>query len=95
MIQQLKRTFSVILSGVLLVSSASLYPVNMHAAAATVCKIDPTIQYQTIRGFGGINHPEWTGKDLTEEQRQTAFGNGEDELGLTVLRVFVNPDQSQ
>lgn len=95
MIQQLKRTVSVILSGVLLVSSASLYPVNMHAAAATVCKIDPTIQYQTIRGFGGINHPEWTGKDLTEEQRQTAFGNGEDELGLTVLRVFVNPDQSQ
>ena len=27
-----------------------------------------------------------------QAQRQTAFGNGENELGLTVLRVFVNPD---
>ncbi|MBR6792508.1 MAG: carbohydrate binding domain-containing protein, partial [Ruminococcus sp.] len=43
----------------------------------------------------GINHPEWTGQDLTDDQRKTAFGNGEGQLGLTVLRVFVNPDKNQ
>ena len=41
-----------------------------------------------------MKHPEWAG-DLTEAQRQTAFGNGDNQLGLTVLRIFVNPDSSQ
>jgi glucuronoarabinoxylan endo-1,4-beta-xylanase len=62
--------------------------------AASDCVIDSSISYQTIQGFGGINLPEWIG-DLTASQRQTAFGNGEDELGLTVLRVYVNSDSSQ
>lgn len=57
--------------------------------AASSCVIDTTDEFQTIRGFGGINHPEWIG-DLTDSQRQTAFGNGENELGLTILRVYVN-----
>ncbi|MDE6788551.1 MAG: carbohydrate binding domain-containing protein [Ruminococcus sp.] len=63
--------------------------------AADNVVIDTTKTYQNIRGFGGINHPEWTGADLSAAQRQTAFGNGDNELGLTVLRVFVNPDSSQ
>lgn len=65
-------------------------PVN----AADVCTIDLSVEYQNIRGFGGINLPEWVGSDLTDAQRQTAFGNGDDELGLTVLRVYVSDDSS-
>ncbi len=42
-----------------------------------------------------MNLPEWTGQDLTDAQRKTAFGNGDNELGLTVLRIFVNPDSNQ
>lgn len=64
-------------------------------SAASECVVDTSVEYQTIRGFGGINHPEWTGQDLTAEQRQTAFRNGDDELGLTILRVYVNPYSSQ
>lgn len=67
---------------------------TLQAVAASECIIDTTTEYQTIRGFGGINHPEWIG-DLTESQRQTAFGNGENELGLSILRVFVNDDSTQ
>ncbi len=66
--------------------------------AASTAVVDISKEYQTIRGFGGINHPEWTmdkGGDLTAAQRQKAFGNGTDELGLTILRVFVNPDKTQ
>ncbi|MGN0585111.1 MAG: alpha/beta hydrolase-fold protein [Ruminococcus sp.] len=68
---------------------------SVSVSAADTCVISTAKQYQTIRGFGGINHPEWTGQDMTEAQRKTAFGNGDNELGLTVLRVFVNPDSSQ
>ena len=79
---------------VMLLGVTAAFPMQKGYAASTVV-VDTEQTYQTIRGFGGINHPEWTGQDMTEEQRQTAFGNGDDELGLTVLRVFVNPDKDQ
>lgn len=69
------------------------FSVTDHALAVSQCVIDTTAEYQTIRGFGGINHPEWIG-DLTESQRQTAFGNGDEELGLSILRVFVNDNEA-
>lgn len=94
-----KIAVNAILSGVMALSafqSIMFYQNSDDSAeAASICKIDDSKTYQTIRGFGGMNHPEWTGKDLTDAQRQTAFGNGDDELGLTILRVFVNPDSSQ
>lgn len=67
----------------------------LDSYAASDVVVDTTTTYQTIRGFGGIDHPEWTGSALSASQRQTAYGNGENELGLTVLRVFVNPDKNQ
>lgn len=67
--------------------------IDTYGASTVV--VDTTTTYQTIRGFGGIDHPEWTGSALSTTQRQTAFGNGDNELGLTVLRVFVNPDKNQ
>ncbi|MBQ9956451.1 MAG: glucuronoarabinoxylan endo-1,4-beta-xylanase, partial [Ruminococcus sp.] len=68
---------------------------DFQASAASDCVINTSVEHQVIQGFGGINHPEWTGQDLTDDQRETAFGNGEGQLGLTVLRVFVNPDSNQ
>ena len=50
-------------------------------------------EHQTIQGFGGINYPTWI-DDLTEEQCDTAFKNGEDQLGFTILRIHVDPDSS-
>ncbi len=78
-------------------SSLDVMPGNMpvKVSAASTCVIDTSKSYQSIVGFGGMNHPEWTGKDLTDAQRKTAFGNGDDEMGLSVLRVFVNPDSNQ
>ncbi len=90
----IKSLISAATASVMVLSSASAFPQH-STSAADVCVIDATTEYQTIRGFGGINHPEWTGQDLTASQRQTAFGNGENELGFTVLRVFVNPDSNQ
>ncbi|HBN11018.1 MAG TPA: hypothetical protein DD392_03455 [Ruminococcus sp.] len=93
---KLKSLVSLLTAGAML----SIYPAALpeyisDVSAAGTVVIDASKEYQTIRGFGGINHPEWTGSDMTDAQRKTAFGNGDDELGLTILRIFVNPDKNQ
>lgn len=60
--------------------------------AATVI-VDPSAARQTIRGFGGMNHPVWI-SDLTTAQRETAFGNSEGQLGFSVLRIHIDEDQA-
>jgi glucuronoarabinoxylan endo-1,4-beta-xylanase len=68
-----------------------LSPVN-QALAQTVT-IDVGNQAQLIQGFGGISHPIWVG-DLTADQRETAFGNGQGQPGFTTLRVFISENSS-
>ncbi len=93
-LKTLKSAMAAVTASMMLFSTALSFPAE-EVAAADTCVIDTSTEYQFIRGFGGINHPEWTGQDLTPEQRQTAFGNGDGELGFTVLRVFVNPNKNQ
>ena len=40
-----------------------------------------------------MNHPEWAG-DLTAAQRSTAFGNGDGQLGFSILRIYINDNSS-
>lgn len=89
-----EKFISAMTASAIIFTGFCIAPTEITVAAETVV-IDTTTEYQTIRGFGGINHPEWTGQDMTASQRQTAFGNGADEMGLTILRVFVNPDKNQ
>lgn len=94
MIRKLKSALSLLIGGVVLAGALPVIPA-VEVSAASLCEIDVNTEYQTIDGFGGMNHPEWTGKDLTDAQRQKVFGNGDDELGFSILRIFVNPDSSQ
>jgi len=63
--------------------------------AAQTLAIQPATVHQTVRGFGGIALPEWMGSDLTETQRASAFGNADGQMGLTILRIWINPDSTQ
>ncbi len=90
----LKHWLAGMTAAAMLFSATAVMP-KQQASAADACIIDTETEYQMIRGFGGINHPEWTGQDLTQSQRETAFGNGDNQLGFTVLRIFVNPNQNQ
>ncbi|MES4904262.1 MULTISPECIES: glycoside hydrolase family 30 beta sandwich domain-containing protein [unclassified Streptomyces] len=63
------------------------------AASAAGVTVDPSMERQTIRGFGGMNHTLWI-SDLTPAQRDTAFGNGEGQLGFSVLRIPVHESQA-
>src|SRR5215207_9905787 len=56
--------------------------------------IDPSTTYQTIAGFGGGN-AMWGTNYLTPGQIQTAFGTGENELGLSIFRVRLSSVQSE
>ena len=88
------------IGGALLLSSMQVFA-SIPASAGS-CTIDTGTEYQYIRGFGGMNHPEWQSVntqfgakgDMTADQVQTAFGNGENELGLTILRIFVSDDKN-
>src|SRR6478609_6435898 len=75
--------------GVLPVLSVALPHSSAAAAAAAAVVVDPSARRQTIRGFGGMNHPAWAG-DLTAAQRDTAFGNGTGQLGFSMLRIHVD-----
>lgn len=55
--------------------------------------VDIADEKQTIRGFGGMTHPVWI-SDLTAAQRDTAFGNGDDQIGMTILRIHVDESQN-
>jgi glucuronoarabinoxylan endo-1,4-beta-xylanase len=63
------------------------YKVNAQTVTISLSNVK-----QTIKGFGGMNCPTW-GVDLTADQRTTAFGNGQGQLGMTILRLMV-PENS-
>lgn len=66
-----------------LVTSAETVTVNLGS------------EKQTIRGFGGMTHRVWTGYDLSNSDRDKAFGNGPQQMGMTVLRVWISDNESQ
>ncbi len=62
-------------------------------------QIDVNTKYQTVSGFGGMNITEpgekWKIEDLTEAQAETAFGNDDGQLGLSILRIRVPYNSAQ
>lgn len=63
-----------------------------HVVAQSVT-INPATEYQTIRGFGGMNAPGWIA-DLTSSQIDTAFGSEPGQLGLSIMRVRIDPNST-
>lgn len=59
------------------------------------CTVSLSNVKQKIQGFGGINHPCWTGYDLTDNDIDKLFGVGDNKLGLTVMRIWVAESEGQ
>ncbi|WP_010344924.1 glycoside hydrolase family 30 beta sandwich domain-containing protein [Paenibacillus peoriae] len=91
MISRFKKA---ICAGLALVIASSFMTAPGDVAAASAAVVDVSAEKQVIRGFGGINHPAWIG-DLTAVQRETAFGNGNNQLGFSILRIYVHEDRNQ
>lgn len=62
-------------------------------AIAQSVNINASIEYQTITGFGGMNGAGWIG-DLTASQIETAFGSDEGQLGLSIMRMRIDPNSA-
>ncbi|SBS34059.1 Glucuronoxylanase XynC precursor [Marinomonas spartinae] len=75
-------------STVLILSSMSF---NTYASSVYV---NFNTKYQEIDGFGGMNAPGWV-NDLTTAQANKAFGNGNGQIGLSIMRMRIAPDSNQ
>lgn len=62
----------------------------MHVSAQSIT-INMADEYQTISGFGGMSHTTWI-NDLNADNREKAFGNKPGELGLSILRIHLDPN---
>lgn len=66
------------------------------AFAASTVNVDLNKEYQVIRGFGGMVHNTWQGgRGLSDADAKLAYGTGEGQIGLNVLRIPVNESQNQ
>lgn len=92
MISRVKKSLCALLACVT-VLSVMLVPAPPKVSAASDVTINLSAEKQLIRGFGGINHPAWAG-DLTSAQRETAFGNGANQLGFSILRIYVDENKN-
>lgn len=70
------------------ITSAIFAGLALNSMAQT-CTVNLNEVHQKIQGFGGINHPCWTGYDLTDNDIDKLFGVGEGKLGLSVMRIWV------
>ncbi len=66
---------------------------SLNAVAGSVY-VNFNAEYQEIDGFGGMNAPGWV-NDLTSAQATTAFGNGDGQMGLSIMRMRIDPDSNQ
>ncbi|UPT55976.1 glycoside hydrolase family 30 protein [Dickeya zeae] len=64
------------------------------AVYADTVKIDAKVNYQTIQGFGGMSGVGWI-NDLTTEQINSAYGSGAGQIGLSIMRVRIDPDSTK
>ena len=70
--QKLKASLSVLLAAAMLTPALAVMPETEPSVyAADTVVVNTGKEYQTIDGFGGMNHPEWMGSDLTDAQRQS------------------------
>jgi O-glycosyl hydrolase len=63
-------------------------------ASAQTVAVNPGTTYQTIRGFGGFGGAGWA-PELTSAQVDAAFGTGPGQIGLTIMRMRIDPDPSK
>ena len=68
-----------------------IFQVRADAQSDATIYIDST--KQIIRGFGAANIVTWR-PDMTTDEINTAFGNGDGQLGFSILRFRIPPQQS-
>lgn len=92
MTKRLKKAIYILLACLTVLPLITI-PISTKVSADNNVVINLSEENQEIRGFGGMNHSVWIG-DLTPDQRETAFGNGENQLGFSILRIPIDETRS-
>lgn len=92
MFSRIKKSFITMLAVATLLPLITI-PMSPKAEAAGNVTVNLAAEKQRIQGFGGMNHSVWIG-DLTPAQRETAFGNGANQLGFSILRIPIHENKS-
>ncbi len=87
-----KKILNVFLISLIVFSMVFTVQVTEVSAASDVT-VNLSAEKQEMRGFGGMVHTGWQ-SDLTAAQRETAFGNGNGQLGFSILRIHVDENSS-
>ncbi|MBT2770856.1 glucuronoxylanase [Halomonas sp. ISL-60] len=90
MLFKFKKSINILLA---CLTALPLLVTPTQVSAASDVTVNLSSEKQLIKGFGGINHPAWIG-DLTSSQRDTAFGNGQNQLGFSILRVYIDDNKN-
>lgn len=69
-----------------------MFSSTAHAQEDVRVFLDSTAQ--VVRGFGAANIVGWR-PDMTDEEIDTAFGVGDGQLGFSILRLRIPPQESQ
>ncbi|MFJ5963810.1 glucuronoxylanase [Bacillus sp. NPDC093026] len=93
MMSYVKKSICVLMVFFTMLAVMLIGPGATDVLAASDVTINLSAEKQVIRGFGGMNHPAWIG-DLTAPQRETAFGNGQNQLGFSILRIYVDDNSN-
>ena len=68
-----------------------IFQMSVNAQSDATIYLDST--KQIIRGFGAANIVTWR-PDMTTDEINTAFGNGDGQLGFSILRFRIPPDSN-
>ncbi len=93
MASQLRKAVLLWLASLIALPLLFALPTTSEVAAASDVFVNVSAERQEIRGFGGMNYVPWIG-DLTAAQRETAFGNGPNQLGFTILRIPIDQNRN-
>jgi glucuronoarabinoxylan endo-1,4-beta-xylanase len=74
-----------------LTADTTIHVYSLRAGA----HIYPDSIKQIIRGFGGANVFIFGRPDMTPAEVQSAYGSGDGQIGLTIMRVSIPPDSTQ
>lgn len=66
----------------------------MNGCAQNSAVIDMNATHQLVRGFGAANIVPWR-PDMTAEETGKAFGTGDGQIGLSILRLRIPCDRSE
>ncbi|MGK9477012.1 T9SS type A sorting domain-containing protein [Melioribacter sp. OK-6-Me] len=67
--------------------------INFYVSYLPTVSINPEIKHQIIRGFGAANIVQWR-PDMTDSEIKTAFGTEDGQLGLSILRIRIQPQEN-